>query len=252
MKWLPLWTVLVGTQLLDASAADEIKLPDRRLYALGREVYERNCLVCHGAKGDGQGELSAQLAPKPRSFVQGLFKYRSTPWGKLPTDADLKRTIRGGLDGTAMGSFAALAEDEITAVAEYLKFFSSRWRHPENYAAPLEIPTQPAWLREDRARAEHAARGKALYDAACAACHGANGDGKGPGAVALRNDWGFPAVPADLRQPHRRSGSEVRDIYRVLMTGLNGTPMVSFADLLTPEQKWDVIAHVKTLRQPPR
>ena len=35
---------------------------------------------------------------------------------------------------------------------------------------------------------------------------------------------------------------------RMLMTGLNGTPMVSFADALTPEQKLDVIAWLATLR----
>src|SRR4051794_34596577 len=155
-----------------ATGADEVKLPDRRLFAPGREVYERNCLLCHGTYGDGKGELSAQLAPKPRSFVQGLFKYRSTPWGKLPTDADLKRTIRGGLDGTAMGSFTALSEDEITAVAEYIKSFSHRWLHPENYGAPIEIPAQPAWLKDDAALSGHAGRGKIVYQAACAACHG--------------------------------------------------------------------------------
>jgi mono/diheme cytochrome c family protein len=231
-----------------APAADEIKLPDRSLYDFGRAVYVRNCMLCHGERGDGKGELSAELAPKPRSFVQGLFKYRSTPWGKLPTDADLKRTIRGGLDGTAMGSFTALTEDQIRAVAEYIKFFSRRWRHPENYAPPIEIPAQPPWLREETGLREHAASGKTFYEAACAVCHGPNGDGKGVGAVALQDDWGFPAVPADLRQPHRRSGSEVRDLYRVLMTGLNGTPMISFADVLTPEQKWDVIAYLRTLR----
>jgi cytochrome c len=245
---LGLVAVLVGAMSAAGVGADEVKVPDRGLYDRGRGVYATNCLLCHGPHGDGKGELSAQFVRKPRSFVQGLFKYRSTPWGKLPTNEDLKRTIRGGIEGTAMGGFLSLSEDEISAVVEYIKFFSGRWWDVENYASPVEIPAQPSWLKDLTALREHAGKGRIVYEAACAVCHGTKGDGKGVGAVALQDAWGFPAIPADLRQSHRRTGSEVRDNYRVLMTGLNGTPMISFADLLTAEQKWDVIAYLKTLR----
>ena len=33
------------------------------------------------------------------------------------------------------------------------------------------------------------------------------------------------------------------------MTGLNGTPMVSFAEAFSEEQKWDLAAYVLTLRR---
>jgi mono/diheme cytochrome c family protein len=59
---------------------------------------------------------------------------------------------------------------------------------------------------------------------------------------------GEPASPADLREPHLRSGDEPIDIYRVLMTGMDGTPMASFAEALTADQKWDVVAYILTLR----
>jgi mono/diheme cytochrome c family protein len=36
----------------------------------------------------------------------------------------------------------------------------------------------------------------------------------------------------------------------VLATGLNGTPMASFETTLTPEQRWDIIAYVMTLKLP--
>src|SRR5690349_16654999 len=62
--------------------------PNFRLYAAGREVFETRCIICHGPNGDGKGEMSASLPIKPRSFVQGIFKYRTTPPGKLPTDED--------------------------------------------------------------------------------------------------------------------------------------------------------------------
>ncbi|MCA1964153.1 MAG: cytochrome c, partial [Prosthecobacter sp.] len=56
---------------------------------------------------------------------------------------------------------------------------------------------------------------------------------------------------SDLRQPHLRCGDRPQDIYRVLATGLNGTPMLSFETVLTPEQRWDIIAWVMTRRLPP-
>lgn len=223
--------------------------PESSLFYAGREVYERNCTICHGARGDGQGEMAAESGVKPRSFRTGDFKYRSTPWGKLPTTEDLIRTIRQGVTGTTMGAFTQLTPGETRAVAEYVKSFSRKWRKPENYAAPVEIPAEPAWLHQPAELQRHAAEGRRTFLATCAACHGEKADGHGPAAAALKDDRGEPAPPADLRQPHLRSGDSFRDIYRVLMTGLNGTPMVSFAETLTPEQKWDVVAWLETLRR---
>ncbi|MDB6153993.1 MAG: serC 2 [Chthoniobacteraceae bacterium] len=223
--------------------------PDRSLFEEGRYIYERNCVVCHGARGDGQGEMAAPMTIKPRSFRTGDFKYRSTPWGKLPTTDDLLHTIRDGRSGTAMGRFTHLTDLETRAVAEYVKSFSRKWRKPEYYAMPIEIPPEPAWLREPVALAPRAAEGRKLFIANCAVCHGENADGKGAAAAGLKDERGDPAIPADLRRPHLRSGSELRDIYRVLMTGLNGTPMASFAERLTAEQKWDVIGYIEALRR---
>jgi mono/diheme cytochrome c family protein len=231
-----------------ARAEEPFTPPDRELFAQGEFVYERNCRICHGENGDGHGDMSAQLVPPPRSFTQGLFKYRSTPWGKLPSNADLERVIRGGISNTAMGMFTQLSKSEVKAVIEYLKSLSRRWDKPENYAAPVPLPHAPDWFENEAALREHAALGKAQFAAICAACHGTDGDGKGPAAAALKDEWRFPAVPADLRQRHLRSGSELSDVYRVLSTGLNGTPMVSFADTLTPEQRWDLVAYIATLR----
>lgn len=222
--------------------------PDFGLFHSGRYVYERHCIVCHGELGDGKGEMGLLLPVKPRSFVQGFFKYRSTPPGKLPTDEDLRRTVTHGISGTAMGAFSMLTRQEVTAVIEYVKFFSRRWRKPENFALPLDFPDPPVWLRRPAESGEHVKRGQNLYQAACAACHGVQGDGKGILAGQLKDLWNLEDAPADLRQPHLRCGDDPRDLFRVLTVGLDGTPMVSFAEVLTPEVRWELVAYLMTLR----
>ena len=230
--------------------AQEAPTLDFNLYAQGKYVFERNCVVCHGARGDGKGEMSPQLVPRPRSFREGMFKFRSTPQGALPTVDDLTRTIRGGLTGTAMGMFTHLPEDDVRAVIEYVKSFSKRWRKAENYAEPMELPLPPGWISDKLASKAHAEAGKTLFMTHCSTCHGPNADGKGVGAVALKDIWDMPARPSDLRQPHLRCGDEPEDVYRVLATGLNGTPMVSFDKALSPAQRWDIIAYIATLKLP--
>jgi mono/diheme cytochrome c family protein len=236
---------------LPCLAADSVTLDFNR-YLEGKFVYERNCIPCHGARGDGRGELGITLQPGPRSFREGMFKFRSTPPGALPTEADLVRTIQGGLSGTGMGMLTHLRDDEVRAVIEYVKSFSRRWRNAENHAEPMKLPAPPAWLHDPSQRRTHARAGQPLFQAFCAACHGPQADGKGPAIAGVKDLWSQPAKPSDLRQPHLRCGDSPADFYRVLATGLNGTPMVSFEAALTPEQRWDIIAYVFTLRLPDR
>ena len=232
-----------------AGAEDRVSL-DFNLYAQGKDVFERNCIICHGPRGDGEGELSKGLMPKPRSFREGMFKFRSTPFGALPTQDDLTQTIRGGLSGTAMGMFSQLSGDDVQGVIEYIKSFSRRWRKLENYAEPIQLPEVPKWISEPSAQREHAVTGKVLFDNVCATCHGPKADGNGPTAPTLKDIWNMPAKPSDLRQPHLRCGDNPLDVYRVLTTGLNGTPMISYEGTLTPEQRWDIIAYITTLKLP--
>lgn len=225
-----------------------VKKPDWSLYYAGEYVYERNCQVCHGRRGDGKGKWAGNIQPKPRSFKHANFKYRSTPFGKLPTDEDLKRTIRGGRSNTAMGMFTKLSERDLKAVVEYIKFFSPKWRDPEFFAPPVELPPEPEWFANLKQRTEHARQGREIFQVACLQCHGERADGKGPNAATLKDALDRPIKPANLRSPYLRSGKTHRDLIRVLMTGLNGTPMISFAEALTPEQMWNVVAYLDLIR----
>ncbi|MBL9118234.1 MAG: cytochrome c [Verrucomicrobiaceae bacterium] len=227
-------------------AAEPFELDFNR-YLQGKYVYERNCIVCHGARGDGKGEMAANLVPRPRSFREGMFKFRTTPAGKLPTDDDLRHTIRFGLSGTAMGMFSQLADEDVEAVIMYVKSFSRQWRKPENYGEPITVPTAPSWL----GKPERVKSGGVLFGVHCAGCHGPSGRGDGPAVPGLKDFWNHPGRPSDLRQPHLRCGDRAEDMYRVLMTGLNGTAMVSFEGVLTADQRWEIIGWLLTQRLPP-
>jgi mono/diheme cytochrome c family protein len=214
----------------------------------GRFVYERNCVVCHGATGKGDGEMSRELIPKPRSFRSGLFKYRSTPPGALPTTDDLLRTVRHGVPNTSMPIFDKLSRSDLEAVVEYVKFFSKRWDDPKNYAPPLTLPATPAWLGETASRADAAKRGREIFMTACASCHGEDGRGNGPAAATLVDAWEQPIRPTNLREGPARVGGAPEDLYRLLVTGLEGTPMPAFTDALTQTQRWELVAYLLELR----
>ena len=85
----------------------------KNLLHLGATVYKHMCVFCHGHDGDGGGKAMAYLYPWPRDFRQGVFKYRTTPFGSIPQDKDIYRTISRGVPGTAMPAWkGALSEDE--------------------------------------------------------------------------------------------------------------------------------------------
>ncbi len=247
-KTLATVAILAASFLVGAAdLAETVSTPSLESILQGRAVYQKHCVVCHGQAGDGRGEMASTLKPRPRDFHAGHFKFRSTPSGTLPTDDDLARTIRGGLAGTAMPIFSNLREREVRAVIAYVKSLSPRWQKAENYAAPLPLPKRPAWFEQLAQLTRRAARGKELFTTACAPCHGPQGDGRGSAASELTDSTGQLIAPSDLHKP-LRCGTTSRDLYRVLVTGLDGTPMPSFLGALSEEQLWEVIAYVIELR----
>ncbi len=242
--WLGLACALAG-------AATNVAPVEIHATLQGHFVYMKNCVFCHGRRGDGQGEMGLTVQPRPRDFGAGVFKYRSTPSGSLPTDDDLARTVREGIADTAMPAFTALPERDLQAVIGYVKTFSPRWRKPEHYAPPVTIPKRPAWFDGPEEFTRHVAKGRALYGTACAPCHGAHGDGNG-GVTNLVDSWGNATPARDLRLPYLRSGRRLEDIYKVLNNGIDGTPMASFAEGTTEEQRWELVAFIAQLRRDSR
>jgi cytochrome c oxidase cbb3-type subunit I/II len=207
----------------------------------GMAVYDRNCESCHGERGDGRGSSAALAVPRPRNFVTAIFHCRSTASGSLPLPSDLAVTTQRGVHDTAMPGWEPLGTSQIRDVTEYLRTFSPRWRD-EPVPYPIQIPAEPPDDGASRAR------GEALYARACVSCHGDHGLGDGPAASALRDEAGQPIAPFDFTNGELRCGSEPSDMYRTLMTGMDGTPMPSFSASFTPIDAWDVVHHVRSLR----
>ena len=219
----------------------------------GKVLFTSYCAGCHGANGDGKGPAARMLIVKPRDFTSGQFKFRSTPNGTLPTDADLMRTITRGVNRTSMPEWSLLPERERMALVDYVKSFYPAWRE-QGAGTPIFIPKPPATLGSPAS----VARGRELYEMLeCGRCHGDAGKGDGPSAATLSPDvWGNPQKPFDFTKGALKSGAAAEDVYRTFMTGLNGTAMPSYADVfdepdgesIHPGDAWNLVSYILSLR----
>lgn len=84
------------------------------------------------------------------------------------------------------------------------------------------------------------ARGAALYQAQCAACHGATGAGDGALAATLE------PKPIAFTDEERARSRSLMALYQVISQGVEGTSMPAFASL-SEHDRWSLAFHVGTL-----
>ncbi len=211
----PKWPTGI-TEAVDMTKVERAAGPVGRNEAkVERGLYRKHCVQCHGTAGDGFGPVSALLAPYPRDFRRGSFKFKSTPLGKKPTHSDIVRTLEIGLPGTSMPAFGTLNhskefEHDVDALAHYVRFLSIRGEVERKFIAAIvseeltsdssvEIASKVAasWISADshavkppvfvtknidQDRLAAIERGKSIFQSeltACSKCHGKTGDGKG-------------------------------------------------------------------------
>ncbi|PYO91407.1 MAG: hypothetical protein DMD58_04445, partial [Gemmatimonadetes bacterium] len=208
----------------------------------GKTVYVKWCAGCHGDNGAGDGPGAKHMIPPPRDFTGAIYQIRSTPSGQLPIDADLLRSIDEGLPGTAMpGWKSRLSDRQRRDVLAYIKTFSTFFADTTQRPQPIKFGSAPG----GGGGADALKVGRQFYDSiGCRKCHGDLGRGDGPSAPTLKDDAQHPIFAANLHENWRfNGGGTADDIYHRLRTGLDGTPMPSFSDLienkfLTDEQLW--------------
>lgn len=119
--------------------------------ALGAQVYAENCTRCHGASGQGDGELvqSGQV-PAPIDFTDATVPHSGSPldWYEVVTNGRLDKLMPPWGD--------SLSEAERWAVTMYV----------------YTLPNTP----------DRIAEGEGIWAANCAECHGETGEGTDKGA----------------------------------------------------------------------
>ena len=181
-----------------------------------RGLFREHCVRCHGVGGDGVGAAARWQWPYPRDFRAGIFKYKSTPRADRPTRGDLRATLIDGLPGSAMPTFATLAQEDLEALVDYVIYLSVRgeterrlidmavdeFGYPDEPLGPsfndeiasvvqnivdrwaaAEPTVVPPRVDDGRPIAERVAAGKAIFHgpiANCVGCHGPGGAGGVP------------------------------------------------------------------------
>ncbi|MEE9258099.1 MAG: c-type cytochrome [Nitrospinaceae bacterium] len=271
-NWMFLLMFMAVFCLPGISFAQEGQPPDgvkEDLLELGKKVYFKRCVWCHGVEGGGDGPSADRLFTRPRNFLQGTFKIRQTDSGELPLEEDLIRTVKNGLPGSAMppwqiqGMPNMLSDDEVVAVVQFVKTLvqDRDFNDVEDEEVFVQEFGSIPWSTQKGPFAgqnfflgvpqEAIDQGKEIFiKNKCWECHG--GEGRGDGNPTMKDDWGFPILAADWQQCWNFRGSR-RDpfnpfhIVRTVSTGMNGTPMPNFSDKINVEDRWKLAAFVNSL-----
>jgi mono/diheme cytochrome c family protein len=263
------------------------KLDDATL-AAGAAAYRLHCLHCHGLTGNGRGPTAPWVNPHPRDYRQGIFKFTSTKGGndRKPSRQDLLRTLREGIEGTSMPSFALQPERDLEALASYVVHLSLRGDVEFNViqralsqdgleASEVEdkvnetlwilagrwmVATEPAdWIKPDESAVRFPPRledAKAVQhgyemfrstsDAGCIACH----KDYGRQGAYFFDDWGTIGRPADLTLGVYRGGRRPIDFFYRIHSGVGGSNMPAFNSLLSTKDIWDMVSFLQVLPNP--
>ncbi len=174
----------------------------------------------YGKGVDAQGRLTT--ASEYREALGFLADAKEIADRLTGTHADKARPL---LDSIMT---AAQAKRPPRVLAEFERAFAASL----GSAGALELPSATLDLN----------RGMQLYNATCAQCHGLGGKGDGPQAAVLN------PKPAAIGDPKLVASVTPAMMYRIVSVGVSKTPMVGFAGTLTPQERWDVVSYVISLR----
>ncbi|MDA0772472.1 MAG: cbb3-type cytochrome c oxidase subunit II [Cyanobacteria bacterium] len=241
---------------------DEKGKPKLSQAGKGRAVYVREgCFYCH----------SQFVRPQDRDFgsrVHAGDYVNETPnvLGTSRTGPDLSNeglkmpdawhighldNPRAYTPGSIMPSFSFLSEVDTANLVAYLQTLGAkRFQDPENkpiYEAYYPEADTAFWVASEHHKpnvdsATAANGGAGIFRQNCAACHGTNGLGNGPNALAMNKK------PANFSRPFFKAYSDKTWYYKVA-EGVPGTRMPRWKLALKPEQMWYLVAFLKTLPQ---
>ena len=129
-----------------------------------QQLYSQNCSACHGAHGD-YGAATDLANPEYEAWID---------------DTTLHNIIATGEKGVLMPGFAKESGGSLTdqQVDVLVRGMRSAWGKPNAFDGATPPPYHPA-------TAPNAGNGQAVYTAACARCHGSDGQHPGPAGSVL-------------------------------------------------------------------
>ncbi|MEE8260525.1 MAG: c-type cytochrome [Nitrospinaceae bacterium] len=212
----------------------------------GKLVYTEKCIFCHAEDGSGKGVSAFYSSPRPRNFIKGQYKFRTTPFGKIPTDADLYKMLIRGMPGTTMPSWKHFPEVDLKSLVLYLKTLSKKFakfiKKGKTHKL-IKVESPPPFNQKSLER------GKTFFDATCSGCHGLKG--RSDGESTHRNvDIESDAIrPRNLTKPWTfRRGSAPKDLFLTIRTGLSTTAMPRHSKRIYKDTEiWDIVYYIRTL-----
>ncbi|MBZ0302994.1 MAG: cytochrome c, partial [Anaerolineae bacterium] len=179
LSWIGLLATVLIVMTLTMAALRE---PQRQVTAAadlqaqavaeGIDLYAENCVVCHGASGEGLGSFPA-LAAVSEMDAQALFN-----------------TVERGRYNTTMAAYGVdeggiLYDSQLDALVTMIRY--GDWNTIEARVAALgltppeiivaEVPEELLAMIRDLPDGPMLADAVDWYSTNCAACHGANGEG---------------------------------------------------------------------------
>ena len=83
----------------------------------------------------------------------------------------------------------------------------------------------------------------------CWKCHGVTGRANGPSSATLVDDENNPDPAFNFHEFTRfKCGTSDADLYKIFMTGLDGSPMPSWSDNIKPDEAWSLVFYLRTLQ----